>query len=130
MNMGDALAFEISFQSEKPTKNPIIGLIISSIQGEKIINVNNIYLTSKLPDKPLSCGIIRCDLGILPLTDNRYNVALWLGGGGYEFQHIDWALSFEVIGKDLWGTGKTPPVRVSSMWWPAKIEVLPLSNPS
>ena len=124
MKMGDTLTLDVNFSSESPITDPIIGFVISSVQGENVLNVNNIYLPSKPLSTPRQKGTIRCEIGMLPLTEKHYFVSFWLGIGGYEFQHIEHALSFEVVAKDIWGTGKIPSGNVSLLWWPTEFRFL------
>ena len=130
LSMGDPLTIEIRFRSRTPIKKPSVGLVISSVRGENIVNANNIYQQSPEFDTPLTQGLIRCKLGVLPLMEGRYNISLWFGSQSRsDHQEIAEAISFEVIERDIWGTGKLPTQRISQLWWPTVFEFNDGINP-
>jgi lipopolysaccharide transport system ATP-binding protein len=121
--MGDALTIDVAFHSEEPLDAPSIGLVISSIRGGRILNANNIYLPSEPLPFPARAGIVRCKLGALPLMEDRYSVSLWFGSNSRNWHHyVENAVQFEVLERDIWGTGRTPAPRLSSFWWPTDFE--------
>jgi lipopolysaccharide transport system ATP-binding protein len=123
LTMGDSLTIDIRFRSELPLKKPSVGFVISSVRGEKIVNANNIYQRSAEYDVAVSEGLVRCRLGVLPLMEGRYNISLWFGAeSSAEHQHLEDALSFEVVERDIWGMGKLPTQRISQLWWPTVFE--------
>ncbi len=123
LNMGDPLTVDIQFCSDTPIRKPSIGFVISSIRGEKIVNANNIYQQSPEFHVPVTEGLVRCKLGVLPLMEGRYTISLWFGSQSIgEHQHIEDALSFEVVERDVWGMGKLPTQHISQLWWPTVFE--------
>jgi lipopolysaccharide transport system ATP-binding protein len=121
-SMGDNIKIEIGFISKIKTNKPIIGILISSQRGEKIININNLYLKSERMEREFYEGKVIVDLNSLPLTEDIYYISLSLSAQGYEFQKIDSAISFEIVSKDLWGNGHIPENKHGILWWPATIK--------
>lgn len=123
MYMGETLLVKIKFHSEIPIQNPKIGLVISSVQGEAILNANNRYQLSESITVPVFDGVISCQLGTIPLMEGQYFISLWLGDQTNDYHYLDQALSFEVIERDIWGNSQAPPRKLSFLWWPTKFEV-------
>jgi lipopolysaccharide transport system ATP-binding protein len=128
LSMGDKLTLEVNFCADKAIQTFMIGFVISNAQGEKILNANNVYQPSEALGGPVRNGTIRCELGVVPLMENRYVVSLWFGTNSYDFQYIENALAFEVVARDIWGTGKSPTRHISQLWWPTefKYSTLPI----
>jgi lipopolysaccharide transport system ATP-binding protein len=123
LSMGDPLTVDICFRSDTPIRKPSVGFVISSVRGEKIVNANNIYQQSPEFDVPVNEGLVSCKLGVLPLMEGRYTISVWFGAHSrLEHQQIEDALSFEVVERDVWGTGKLPTPRISQLWWPTIFE--------
>jgi hypothetical protein len=121
--MGDPLIVDIRFRSDTLIQKPSVGLVISSVRGERIVNANNIYQPSPEFRVPVSEGVVRCKLGVVPLMEGRYRISLWFGSQSVgEHQYIEDAVSFEVIERDIWGMGKLPSQRISQLWWPTVFE--------
>jgi lipopolysaccharide transport system ATP-binding protein len=123
MLMGDALGFEIHFRSTVQVSRPSIGFVISSVQGESILNANNSYQHSETLPMPVSQGVIRCNLGVVPLMQDRYVVSFWFGiDETSEHQHLQNVITFDVLEADIWGRGKLPTRGLSSLWWATSYE--------
>ena len=102
--------------------SPRLGFLICS-DGLPLINSNNHYQCAEA-GKAMTEGVIRARLGSLPLMPGEYTVSLWFGNQHGDHQVAENALSFEVIEKDIWGNGKTPPKGASYMWWPTNFEIV------
>jgi len=127
--MGDELSFEIEFKSQIPIRKPSVGYLISSIQGESILNANNIFLHSKPLPLSTTRGVVTCSLGVVPLMEDRYVVSLWLGADETsDHQFLENIIVFDVIETDAWGRGKLPTKRLSSLWWPTSFEFSSVSE--
>lgn len=121
-NMGDNIEIELFYESKIKTKKPIVGILISSQKGEKIININNLYLKSEPMDFEINSGRILVNLGSVPFTEDIYNISLSISSKGYEFSKMDSIMSFEVLSKDIWGNGHIPENKHGILWWPAEIK--------
>ena len=129
--MGDPLTIEIGFRSETPITKPSVGFVISSARGEKVVNANNIYQQSPEFHAPVKKGVVSCKLGVLPLMEGRYSISLWFGSQSrVEHQHLEDALAFDVVERDIWGMGKLPTQRISQLWWPTVFEFRNGTDPS
>jgi len=115
--MGASLSLTVEFDTQTPLRHPRFGYILQSSSGERLLNSNNRFQPSPSFERPVSQGVIECDLGAPPLLPGYYTFSFWLGDTERD-HHVELeSLSFEIIERDLWGLGKTP-LRVSSMWWP------------
>jgi lipopolysaccharide transport system ATP-binding protein len=120
--MGGKLKLEVSFASEAPIKHPRLGIVVSTTDGERLLNLNNRFQPSPEFEQPVTSGVITCDLGMVPFVARRYSTTLFLGDQVHDSHMIENALSFEVIEEDIWGFGKVPPSSVSHLWWPSTFE--------
>jgi hypothetical protein len=116
--MGGKLSIEVNFESETPIRHPRFGLVITTADGDKLLNLNNRFQPSPEFDQPVLKGTIRCDLGMVPLVARRYFVSLYMGDQVHDSHVAEGALSFEVAEHDIWGQGKVPPPATSHLWWP------------
>jgi lipopolysaccharide transport system ATP-binding protein len=123
---GDKLIIEVEYCSDHPLKSPRVGLAICSQDGVPILSANSHYQMSRDLDEAQLSGIIKCDLGVVPLLAGRYAVSLWLGDEAGNTHHIDAALWIDVTDRDIWGTGKLP-TRYGYCWWPTTFEVTGLA---
>jgi lipopolysaccharide transport system ATP-binding protein len=117
--MGAKLALEIEFAADMPIQHPRLGVVVSTVDGEKLLNLNNRFQPSPQFDAPVTRGTIHCDLGMVPLVARKYTINLYLGDQVHDSHIVEDALSFEVIEHDIWGQGKVPPTGDSFLWWPA-----------
>jgi lipopolysaccharide transport system ATP-binding protein len=123
MKMGDTLTIDVHFRSDEPLYTPHVGLVISSVRSGNVLNANNIYLPSSPLPRPTRSGIARCSLGVLPLMEDQYFVSVWFSADSRsKYHYVQNALRFEVLERDIWGTGKTPTLGLSSIWWPTDFE--------
>jgi homopolymeric O-antigen transport system ATP-binding protein len=122
--MGDELSLCVDFKSERPIHRPRLGFMILNHDGIPIINSNNRFQYSAPYLRAVYAGRIRCDLGMLPLVEGSYQFNLYLGNEDDNTHVIERALSFEVIGRDIWGQGQVPPSNLSHLWWPTTFHLL------
>ncbi|MBV8781277.1 MAG: ABC transporter ATP-binding protein [Phycisphaerae bacterium] len=120
--MGGKLRLEVSFAAESPIKHPRLGVVISTMDGDRLINFNNRFQPSPEFDEPVSSGVISCDLGMVPLVARRYAMTMYLGDQVHDSHVIENGLSFEVTEHDIWGNGKVPQSVSSHLWWPSTFE--------
>jgi lipopolysaccharide transport system ATP-binding protein len=126
--MGARLALEIEFAADVPIQHPRLGVVISTVDGEKLLNLNNRFQPSPQFETPVTRGTIRCDLGMVPLVARKYTINLYLGDQVHDSHIAEDALSFEVIEQDIWGQGKVPPASDSFLWWPANFQFVAGGN--
>ena len=120
--MGGKLTLEVSFASESPIRHPRLGVVVSTTDGERLLNLNNRFQPSPEYAVAVTSGTIRCDFGMVPFVARRYSMTLYLGDQVHDSHVIENALSFEVTEQDIWGFGKVPQSVVSHLWWPSTFE--------
>jgi lipopolysaccharide transport system ATP-binding protein len=120
--MGGNLSLAIDFASEISIRHPRLGLVLKSEKGIALLNANNRYQNSGQYRSSIKEGLIRCDLGMVPLSAGRYSIDLYLGDFGEDTHIEEDALSFEVTERDLWGHGQVPPKNISCLWWPTTFQ--------
>ena len=123
--MGDSLTVEVEFAHETPL-DARIGLVVSNGDGVRLLNTNNRFQPSGGPDEPSQRGIIRCELGVIPLVAGIYSISLWFGDMAHDSHIVESALTFEVLERDIWGLGRVPPRGDSLLWWPTTFTRLSL----
>ncbi|MEL6652321.1 MAG: Wzt carbohydrate-binding domain-containing protein [Bacteroidota bacterium] len=130
MNMGDKLSFAIDYQSPNPVQNIVVGLLISSDKGEKLINANNVYQPYEGLGIPSKSGRVQCELGQVPLMPGQYAATFWIGPTKQDKRAYEEVINFEVLPHDLWGTGKIPPRNASNFWWNTQFSFQQTTEPS
>ena len=125
--MGASLVLDVEFSADNPIRFPRIGYVLQTAEGTLLLNSNNRFQRSPGFEKPEAHGIIRCDLGEMPLMPGEYKISLWLGDMGTDY-HVELeAIAFEVIERDLWGTGQTPP-KGTFLYWPTEYDMVSLEQ--
>jgi lipopolysaccharide transport system ATP-binding protein len=121
--MGSNITLEVHFRADPPIRQPKLGFVILASDGTKICCANNRYQEIDGPDERMSEGVIRCELGAVPLMPGSYVLALYLGHTGADTHVVEEAIHFEITENDLWGQGKLPPRGAATMWWPAEFRL-------
>jgi lipopolysaccharide transport system ATP-binding protein len=125
ISLGDELAFEVDFEADPPTRSPRLGFIVADSSGTQVMNSNNRYLPFTDPTESVDRGTIHCQLGRPPLIPGRYFVTFVLGDQSSDYHVVRDQVVFEVVAKDIWGTGQTPPPNAGAVWWPTTFGLLP-----
>lgn len=118
ISLGDELEFEVDFAADPATRSPRLGFIIGDSSGIQVMNSNNRYLPFEDPTDPVGRGTIRCRLGRPSLVPGRYFVTFVLGDQGGDYHVVRDRVVFEIVPKDIWGTGQIPPPNAGAVWWP------------
>jgi len=121
--LGDDLEIEVTFAANPPTRNPRLGFVVTDGAGVRVLNSNNRYMPFIDPPTPISGGIIRCNLGRLPLVAGRYYITLVMGDLSGDYHAVLDQMTFEVISRDIWGTGQSPPTGAGAIWWQTTFEL-------
>jgi hypothetical protein len=127
--LGSTVAFEVQFEATIPIDIPRLGIVVTTADGYRVVNLNNRFLPGPAYDPPVRGGTIRCDLGVLPFVGKRYYVSFFLGNQLGDTHVAENALSFDVVERDIWGNGRVPQSTASALWWPAKFEFMPAGDP-
>jgi hypothetical protein len=123
--MGDSLTVQVEFAHETPL-DARIGLVVSNGDGVRLLNANNRFQPSGGADEPSTSGVIKCELGVIPLVAGIYSISLWFGDMAHDSHIVESALTFEVVERDIWGLGRVPPRGDSLLWWPTTFTRLAL----
>ena len=99
-------------------------------RGETLLHVSNRYQTVTPYAEPVNSGVLRLDMGPIPLVGGRYSISLFLGDIATDTHIAEHALAFEVIERDIWGSGQVPAEDDSHMWWPTTFTFLPPREPA
>ncbi len=118
--MGSKLSVEVNFESEVPVQHPRFGMVISTADGYKVINLNNRFQASPSFSPAVYGGTIRCDLGAVPLLGKRYYISLFMGNQVNDTHVEEAGLALDVTERDIWGQGRVPPPNDAALWWPAE----------
>ena len=123
--LNQSLSVKFEFVSREPTRSVIVGMVIYDSQNRALLNTNNLYQKYTPLAEPVTSGQLICELGSVPLMPGHYSISLWLGLSENELQVIEHALTFVVLARDAWETGRLPPENVSPLWWPTSFKLLP-----
>jgi lipopolysaccharide transport system ATP-binding protein len=123
--MGSKLSLEVEFEAAEPIQFPRLGFVVATAEGERLFNISARYQPTFELDGPVTRGTICCDLGEIPLLARCYTIKLYMGDHCGDHHVVDDALTFEVVERDLYGTGKVPPPSQSLMWWPTTFRFEP-----
>ena len=122
------MRLKIDFAAEQPIQYPRLRLVIGNARGDRLLNASNRYQPGIDPDGPVRRGSILCDLGMVPLMGGQYSISFWFGDHiGYS-HFVESPLSFIVGERDVWGSGRTPPTKYSTMWWPTAFQFEPTND--
>lgn len=122
LTMGGNLSLKVTYNSVKPEREPRLGLVIFSSKNEPILNTNNRFQNALINKNTGNSGEFLCELGRVPLIEGFYYISFWLGDEKRDYHYIQNGLSFEVVGKDLWGRGVLPN-KAAPMWWPTNFQI-------
>jgi lipopolysaccharide transport system ATP-binding protein len=123
MQVGQSLAFDVAFESDIPTREIYISIMICSTSFGDFILSSTYFLPTFTFPQPTRKGTVRVDFGKIPLIAGQYTAAFWVGAEVQNVEHIPDALAFEVQEKNIWGTVNNPP-RVCPMWWATDYELI------
>jgi hypothetical protein len=121
--MGDELTIEVDFAADVPIQKPRLGLTVYAADGTCLINTDNRFQPGASYGRAVHAGRMICRFGKVPLVADRYSVTLWFGDVARDSHVADKVITFNVIEKDIWGTGRCPSSRDSYLWWPTQIEL-------
>ena len=99
--------FTIELHENLDVSNLAFGIHIYSCMGQRILTLHS---THQYPDSIRSSGInsVICTMQRCLLQPGPYTVTLSVMMGADQLERFDPAARFEVIGRDLWDTGKLP----------------------
>ncbi len=118
---GDDLSIIVKCRAQKDL-SAYFGFVIHSQDGIPILCANNRYSNTPIPVGN-SGAKFKILLGKVPLMRGIYTISLYLGNE-YKDLHIEENyLKLEVVERDIWGNGATPPP-ITNFWWPIRQEMI------
>ena len=107
IELGGDVRFSIELQENLDVSNLAFGIHIYSCMGQRILTLHS---THQYPDSIRSGGInsVVCTMQRCLLQPGPYTVILSVVAGADQVERFDPAARFEVVGRDLWDTGKLP----------------------
>ena len=107
-------------------RNIYLGFVMTSVDGIPVLNANNRYQKDNLTLSPNRPSEVICDLGTIPLMEGQYTVSLYVGDESKDTHIVENAIILQVYERDIWGNGKVPPSKISSLWWPTQFYRTPV----
>jgi lipopolysaccharide transport system ATP-binding protein len=123
LRRGDFSA-SIEFTSSYPVRNPIGGILVSSIIGIPVWATNGRFHPNGDARISACRGILTCDCTDLPLAPSTYTISAWLGDWHQEFDEKRDFLSFD-FRKDSAHRLRLDPSLTGYVDWPACWEFRP-----
>ena len=123
IRMGSSLSVAVSFACDAGTICPGLGVVLKHAHGVAIFMVNEELVGGYSLENRVESGTIICALDNPPLLPGGYSFDLYLGdtsGANDVFDVISDAISFDVQGADVFGTGQLPAPQTSLIYWPAR----------
>ncbi len=116
--MGSDLEFELHFQADQELHdlNPI--LTLEDREGIAIYSMSSKMAGGPVPQK-IRAGVFRFKLEAPPLNPGVYYLTLRLLEGRRHVDMIERACSFEVVGRDVYGTGEVMDGQWGFLSWPS-----------
>jgi lipopolysaccharide transport system ATP-binding protein len=92
---GGHFSAQIEFLSPYPLRNPIGGILISSITGLPVWGTNSRFHPNEASGISAFSGILSCECADLPLVSSTYTISAWLADWHNDFDVKRDILSFE-----------------------------------
>src|SRR6266496_4298102 len=124
---GDSLVIRASFNGSRPVQTLLFGVLVSTVQCDRVLCTNNSFLPWNGPKSAVQQGTITCDLGPVPLMEGAYRISIWYGNDPHHLQHEPNVLGFDLHARNIWGTQHALPQHFSLLWWDAKFHLDPAS---
>jgi lipopolysaccharide transport system ATP-binding protein len=119
VRMGEELGICVTYQSDRRSISPVLGLVVKNHLGAALFGVNNRIVGGYEFATSSNAGAVTCHLRALPLMPATYSIDLYFGDAYQDHDVIDDAVTFEVTPADVFGSGKLPGVECGSFVWPA-----------
>jgi lipopolysaccharide transport system ATP-binding protein len=109
---GDGMVVHIRYDSPVPLTQPVFGIFVRSITGERLFHLQTLAqheLIERLPTR----GVVTCRVPSLPLVPGRYvlsfNCSTVYCPGNLDY--LDGPAAIDIEATDYFGTGRLPPGR-------------------
>jgi lipopolysaccharide transport system ATP-binding protein len=127
VRLGSPLSIIVTYSHDRAIR-PVLSVAVKTIYNAPVFYVSHRF-AERLDESQLrSCGRIICTIDALRLMPGTYSIDLYLGEVAEDFDIIVDAISFEVVGADLNGTGRLAPSSLGPMYCSARFELLPAEH--
>lgn len=104
--MGDDFFIKFTYKSDEVISNPIFGFGIENSFGQRVTSFNNLVM-NKVIFNDTKAGIAICHFKNPNLMPGQYFVSISIVSNSIEWiDFIEQSLSFNIVGADVYGTGK------------------------
>ena len=121
--MGEELSVAVTFVSEPEPIRPVLGLVVRTSLGAPVFGVNNKFINGYRFDRALRKGIITCTLDSVPLMHGTYSIDFYFGDDSQDYDTIEYAVTFEVVPADIYGSGKLPSAKCGPIFTSAEFSL-------
>jgi lipopolysaccharide transport system ATP-binding protein len=117
--MGETLQVEIAIASDVPLRGFQAGVGIDDAYGKRLMTFTTAIQPSDAMPETAQSGIVTIRIDDLPLTPGRYFLSPAVASSRGLDDLVEQAIAFEVVPKDVFGSGKTPNPTQGCFFHPA-----------
>jgi len=108
ISMGRGVTVEMTFAASEPFDNLQVGVTFNDLYGRRLVNFSPTHQAPQaLRDAPRS-GTMRCRIPWVNLLAGRYLLTVIASDDQGAIDRIDDCLDFEILPRDVFGTGRIP----------------------
>jgi lipopolysaccharide transport system ATP-binding protein len=126
--MGEALQAELTIASEVPLRDFQVGVGIDDAYGKRLITFTTSIQPSAAIPHTARAGVVTIRADALPLTPGRYFLSPAVASQRGLDDFVEQAIPFEVVPKDVFGSGKTPNPQQGCFFHPATFRYEPAAT--
>ena len=108
ISIGDPLTISVTYQSERASFRPVLGVIVKNSLGVALFGTDNRTQAKYLPTQPCTKGTVKLTFDSLPLYPGIYTIDLFMGDEIRSLDCIESAMTFEVNSSNYMGSGRLP----------------------
>src|SRR5262249_55700648 len=123
--MGGDVQVEFAFASSRVMHGLHVGVGIDDTHGKRLLTFTTAIQPSEQVPKSADSGVATIHILNLPLTPGRYFLSPGLTSSAVS-DLIDQALAFDVLPRDVFGSGKIPNASQGCFFHPASFRVVPM----
>jgi lipopolysaccharide transport system ATP-binding protein len=129
-DLGSDLLVEMTVQCPEGTllRQPVMGVVVNHALFGTVTTVNMRMTGSDTCTGKFDTLTITGRLKNLPFLQGNYSLDLWLGDGLRDVDAVMGCLNFQILGTDVYGTGKLPNAKFGVTFLHADWEVKPHGN--
>jgi lipopolysaccharide transport system ATP-binding protein len=117
--MGETLQAELSFASDVPLRGLQAGVGIEDVYGRRLVTFTTAIQPSPTIPESARSGVVSITVENLPLTPGRYFLSPAIASvRGLDL--VEQAIAFEVVPRDVFGSGKIPNPSQGCFFHPAR----------